>query len=244
MYRILVAECKQEISTFNPVLTQYEDCTVHRGDELFAYHRGIESEIGGALEVFDARDDVELVPLWSANANSSGSMVQSAFDRLAEEFAAILTANKDGADAFYFSLHGAMGCTEELDPEGYLLQESRKILGPEIPIAISLAYAAIVITESFFGHSTARQREHYGDLPPIYQVYSMLGVIALGLIVHGCVRRHGRRRAAMDPLYRGAATDLTQAQLLLSSPDPRGRELSSPHEAGGPSAHSRRAATS
>jgi len=104
-----------------------------------------------------------------------------------------------------------------------------------IPIAISLAYAAIVITESFFGHSTARQREHYGDLPPIYQVYSMLGVIALGLIVHGCVRRHGRRRAAMDPLYRGAATDLTQAQLLLSSPDPRGRELSSPHEAGGPS---------
>ena len=39
-----------------------------------------------------------------------------------------------------------------------------------IPIAISLAYAAIVLTESFFGHSTARQREHYGDMPPIYQV--------------------------------------------------------------------------
>merc|ERR1719162_1108457 len=47
-----------------------------------------------------------------------------------------------------------------------------------IPIAISLAYAAIVLTESFFGHSTARQREHYGDLSPIYQVHSMLGAIA------------------------------------------------------------------
>ena len=40
----------------------------------------------------------------------------------------------------------------------------------------------------------------------------------------------------MDPLYRGgAATDLTQAQLLLASPDPRGIELPSPHEVGGPS---------
>ena len=170
MYRILVAECKQEISTFNPVLTQYEDCTVHRGDELFAYHRGIESEIGGALEVFDARDDVELVPLWSANANSSGSMVQSAFDRLAEEFAAILTANKDGADAFYFSLHGAMGCTEELDPEGYLLQESRKILGPEIPIAISLDLHGIL---------TERMLENC-DLLTIYHTYPHVDFASTG----------------------------------------------------------------
>ena len=170
MYRILVAECKQEISTFNPVLTQYEDCTVHRGDELFAYHRGIESEIGGALEVFDARDDVELVPLWSANANSSGSMVQSAFDHLAEEFAAILTANKDGADAFYFSLHGAMGCTEELDPEGYLLQESRKILGPEIPIAISLDLHGIL---------TERMLENC-DLLTIYHTYPHVDFASTG----------------------------------------------------------------
>ena len=58
-----------------------------------------------------------------------------------------------------------------------------------VPIAISLAYAAIVVTESFLGHASARQREHYGDLPPIYQVYSMLGVIGLGLLVHACVRR-------------------------------------------------------
>ena len=65
----------------------------------------------------------------------------------------------------------------------------------------------------------------------------MLGVIALGLLVHGCVRHHGRRRA---DLLRGTATDQTHSQLLLSPPareltiSARERELASPHEAGGP----------
>ena len=121
MHKILIAECKQEISSFNPVETRYEDFTILRSDELFAYHRGIESEIGGALEIFEARDDVELLPLWSATANSSGPLIQPVFDRLADEFIQLLNANKEGVDAFYFSLHGAMGCSEELDPEGYLL---------------------------------------------------------------------------------------------------------------------------
>ena len=92
MYKILIAECKQEISTFNPVETRYEDFSINRGEELCAVNRGIESEVGGALQVFDARDDVELVPLWGALAYSSGSLVQPAFDRLAEEFAEILAA--------------------------------------------------------------------------------------------------------------------------------------------------------
>lgn len=154
MHKILIAECKQEISSFNPVETRYEDFTILRSDELFAYHRGIESEIGGALEIFETRDDVELLPLWSATANSSGPLIQPAFDRLADEFIQLLNANKEGVDAFYFSLHGAMGCSEELDPEGYLLQEARRILGPDIPIVISLDLHGI-LTERMLEHCNA-----------------------------------------------------------------------------------------
>ena len=170
MYKILVAECKQEISTFNPVLTEYQDFVVNRGAEVFAYHRGIESEIGGALEVFERRDDVELVPLWSALANSSGSLQQPAFDRLAAEFLQILSANKEGVSAFYFSLHGAMGCTEELDPEGYLLQEARKILGAEIPIVISLDLHGI-LTERML---------HNCDALTIYHTYPHVDFVSTG----------------------------------------------------------------
>ena len=154
MYRILIAECKQEVSSFNPVVTHYEDFAINRGDELFIYNRDIESEIGGALEVFAERRDVELVPVWGARACSAGSLVQEDFERLAEEFLQALKGHKEGVDAFYFSLHGAMAATQELDPEGYLLQEARKLLGGEIPIVISLDLHGI-LTERMLQHCDA-----------------------------------------------------------------------------------------
>src|SRR6185503_10397131 len=43
-----------------------------------------------------------------------------------------------GIDGVYFSLHGAMGADGELDPEGYLLTQTRKLVGNDIPIVISL----------------------------------------------------------------------------------------------------------
>ena len=97
MYRILVADCRQEISSFNPVLTRHEDFTIRRGEELLSYHRGIESEVSGAQAVFGEREDVELVPIWEARANSSGPLFQTAFDRLAAEFTELLAAGCDGA---------------------------------------------------------------------------------------------------------------------------------------------------
>ena len=138
MLKILVAECKQEVSSFNPVETHYPDFDIQRGAELFAYHRGIQSEISGALKVFATRPDVELVPLWGARANSAGALVQEDFERLAEEFLQALETHKGKIDGFYFSLHGAMAATQELDPEGYLLSAARQRLGAEIPLVLSL----------------------------------------------------------------------------------------------------------
>ena len=52
--KILVGECKQEISSFNPLLGQYEDFTVHRGAQLFGLHRNMRSEMAGALADHEA----------------------------------------------------------------------------------------------------------------------------------------------------------------------------------------------
>ena len=138
MFRILIAECKQEISSFNPVESHYEDFGQQAGEELLAYHRGIESEIGGALEVFGERDDVELVPALGARACAAGPLAQADFERLAGELLRSLEAHRGRIDAFYFSLHGAMQATGEMDPEGFLLSEARRLLGAEIPLIISL----------------------------------------------------------------------------------------------------------
>ncbi len=154
MTRILIARFTQEISSFNPVLTRYEDFEVRRGADIIERSRGVETEIAGALPVFEARDDVELVPAYWANANSSGPLEQVAFDQLAAEYVQALEAHRGTVDAVYFHVHGAMGCTQELDPEGYLLGEMRRVLGEEVPIVISLDLHGI-LTERMLRHVNA-----------------------------------------------------------------------------------------
>ena len=48
MPKILIAECMQEISSFNPLPSGYENFHIERGDELYV-KRGLNTSIGGAL---------------------------------------------------------------------------------------------------------------------------------------------------------------------------------------------------
>ncbi len=154
MTRIVVAECKQEVSSFNPVPSHYVDFDIFRGQELFDYHRPIRDEVGGALSVFDEIDGIEVVPAFGARAITSGGALASAdFDRIAGEFLESLK-QVGQSDAVYFALHGAMSAENEDDPEGYLLDESRKIFGEEIPFVVSLDLHGI-LTDKMLQHSDA-----------------------------------------------------------------------------------------
>src|SRR5579872_6866469 len=138
MPRIVIAECKQEVSSFNPVPSRYEDFRVVRGCELLDFHRGGGEEVGGALQVFDAADRVQLVPAFGASANTSGGILSAdGFTRLKNEFLGSLAA-AGPVDAAFFSLHGAMQAENDDDPEGCLLGEARRILGENIPFVVSL----------------------------------------------------------------------------------------------------------
>lgn len=137
MPRVLIAECMQEISSFNPVPSQYENFTVRRGSSLLV-QRGRNTALGGALAVFDGRRDVEVAPVYSARAGSAGLLSRLGWERLAGEFLTDVAAHAGGIDAVYLSMHGAMGADGELDPEGFLLERTREIVGPAIPIVVSL----------------------------------------------------------------------------------------------------------
>jgi microcystin degradation protein MlrC len=154
MFRILIAECKQEVSTFNPHLSGYDDFAIRRGEEILAYHRTVGNEIGGALSVFDTRPDLQLAPTYSAHFITSGGTLNAfAWQRIADEFLAAIRAAPP-VDAVYFSMHGAMASESEFDPEGHLLAETRKILGEKIPIVVSLDLHGI-LTERMLEHSDA-----------------------------------------------------------------------------------------
>ncbi len=154
MPRILVSECKQEVSSFNPVLGRYEDYAVTFGEAILAYHRGVRSEMGGALRVFDAAPGVEIFPGYSARSiTSSGTVADADFRRISDEFLAAVRGARD-VDAIYFSLHGAMASETEHDAEGYLLAETRKIVGERMPVVISLDLHGI-LTDRILEHTDA-----------------------------------------------------------------------------------------
>ncbi|HYG78205.1 MAG TPA: M81 family metallopeptidase [Planctomycetota bacterium] len=154
MPKILIAECKQEVSTFNPHLSGYDDFRVRRGNDILDYHRAVRDEVGGALSVFDACSSVELVPTYSAFfITSGGTLAKAAWQRIATEFLDSLRS-AGPVDGVYFCMHGAMASEEELDPEGYLLAQARKILGEKIPIVVSLDLHGI-LTDRMLEHSDA-----------------------------------------------------------------------------------------
>ncbi len=154
MKRILVSECKQEVSSFNPVLAHYNDFLTDRGEAVTAYHRDVRSEVGGALGVFAEHSDLEIVPGFSARGiTSSGTVAQADWMRLAGEF--LEAARQAGpVDGVYYALHGALAAQDEHDCEGYLLAETRKILGERVPIVTSLDLHGI-LTDRILQHSDA-----------------------------------------------------------------------------------------
>src|SRR5262245_61986114 len=138
MPRIVIAECKQEVSSFNPVPSLYEDFRIAQGQALLDYHRGGGQEVSGALSVFEPDKGTTLLPALGANSITSGGVLTAeSFDRLSDDFLARLS-EVDSPDAVYFSLHGAMQAENEDDPEGYLLEGARQILGERIPFVASL----------------------------------------------------------------------------------------------------------
>ena len=138
MAKILIAECKQEVSSFNPIESDYDYFSVSIGAELIAYHDRKETEVRGAIDALSTEDDMQVIPLYGARSNSAGPLKQDSFERIVAEFKQSLSGHADEADALLFCLHGAMACTEEVDPEGLIISEARQILGDNVPIVISL----------------------------------------------------------------------------------------------------------
>jgi len=152
MKRILVVECMQEISSFNPLQSGYGDFSIQLGPDIFG-QRGTNQAIGGALAVFETAGDVEVVPAISARAGSAGLLSADGWRRLSGEILEDVRRKIEGIDGIYFSMHGAMGAEGELDPEGYLLEQVRAMAGPTLPIVISLDLHGI-LTDRMLRNST------------------------------------------------------------------------------------------
>lgn len=154
MPKIFIAECKQEVSSFNPVPSTIVDFAQSFDADILDYHRGHQTEIGGALTIFEAQPDITLVPGYSARAiTSAGTLTAAGFTEIADAFFAAAQAART-CDAIYLSLHGAMAAVGEPDPEGHLIAGLRDIVGEAIPIVASFDLHGI-LTQRILQHCDA-----------------------------------------------------------------------------------------
>ena len=138
MKKILIAGCSQEISSFSPVECTYEIFHIIQEKEIHEYHKGKNSYIGGAIEEINNSKNVEPIFTYVAEGFAAGTLEHSAFIKIKNEFLEKIKIYENKINGIYLSLHGAMCSSEELDPEGLILEEVRKIFGEKIPIVISL----------------------------------------------------------------------------------------------------------
>jgi len=200
MPRIIIAECKQEVSSFNPARSFYDDFRVACGPELLAHHRQCREETGGALSVFDQDRSVQLLPTFGASSNTSGGILAAeSFQRLTRDFLEQLTS-AGPADGAFFSLHGAMQAEGEDDPEGFLLEQARQVLGEKIPFVVSLDLHG-VLTDRMLRHSDAVVPYHTYPHVDFFETGARAARVLLKILHHGA--RPVTARVKIPALVRG-----------------------------------------
>jgi microcystin degradation protein MlrC len=144
--RIAIGGFLHETHSFAPRPTTYDDF-VHpggfpplmHGDGLFEALRPTSVPSAGAIAVAEAAG-ATLVPLAWSFANPAGPVQDEAFERIAALLCAELSMALDAGalDGVYLDLHGAALVESFPDAEGELLRRVRAIVGPDLPLTISL----------------------------------------------------------------------------------------------------------
>ncbi|MCP4376141.1 MAG: M81 family metallopeptidase [bacterium] len=142
--RIVVAGFQHETNTFAPTLASFEEFQKRDGwpellygDEVLHRMEGLNIPIAGFAEAAKRCTEWTLIPLLWASAEPSSYVTDDAYERIV---GSMLHGIRDAGsiDGIYLDLHGAMVVESFQDGEGELLHRIRDLVGPDLPIVISL----------------------------------------------------------------------------------------------------------
>ena len=139
MKRVLTGRFMHETNTFSIVKTDmavWRRRDFHTENEIPSVFRGTHSALGATFEAADKYGWTLVHPV-SANANPSGTVTDDAFETIAGMILGAAERQRP-IDGVLFHLHGAMVTESHEDGEGELLERLRGVLGPDIPIVVTL----------------------------------------------------------------------------------------------------------
>jgi microcystin degradation protein MlrC len=136
-FRVLSAEISHETNTFNirpTSLENFQDRYLLDGDQALTARGDNNTELAGLLDV--GRDHGwDISHQISAAAGPGGVVTQAAFEALT---APLIAAAEGYWDGVFLMLHGAMVTDLYDDGEGEILSRLRSVIGPDVPIAVTL----------------------------------------------------------------------------------------------------------
>jgi len=144
--RIAIGGFQHESHSFAPLPTGWHEF-VHPGGlpglqrpaTLVEAIRPTAVPCAGAIEVLEAAG-ADIVPLTWCFANPAGPVTAEAFERIAALLVGALSDALEAGplDGVYLELHGAMVAEGFDDAEGEILRRVRAVVGPDLPLTVSL----------------------------------------------------------------------------------------------------------
>ncbi|TKT76200.1 M81 family metallopeptidase [Aquamicrobium sp. LC103] len=173
--RVALAGFLHETNTFAPSRANFANfqqgggyLPLSRVREILERCGGINLGISGVLE-HAGEQGWELVPILWSGAIPSAHVEKDAYERIAGEILDGI-AGAGSLDGIYLDLHGAMVCEHLDDGEGHLIENVRKIVGPDTFIAASL---------DLHGNVTERMMEH-ADALVAFRTYPHIDMAETG----------------------------------------------------------------
>ena len=139
--RLFLAMMAHETNTFSNVPAdrkQFETRNLHYGGEIIEAFRGTGTCLGGMIEEATRRG-ATLIPSVAASASPAGFVTRDIYGHVKERMLRDLKA-AGALDGVLLDLHGAMVPEGLDDGEGDLIEAVRRVVGPHVPIAVTLDF--------------------------------------------------------------------------------------------------------
>jgi microcystin degradation protein MlrC len=229
--RVLTGRFMHETNTFSVQKTDmalWRRRDFHRDNEIPAAFRGTRSALGATFEAAEKYGWTVIHPI-SANANPSGIVTDGAFDEIGGMMLKS-AREQQPIDGVLLHLHGAMVVESHEDGEGELLARLRHILGPDVPIVVTLDLHANV-TQAMADNASAliafRTYPHIDQYERAWQGAELLEramngevkpktVIARRPMIYGLDRGRTQKGPMADLIARGEALENSGEALVVS----------------------------
>lgn len=196
MAKIAIGGWQHETNTFATIRADYDAFlnadewpAMQCGEGLVAGVRDVHLPIAGAIQAIEEAGH-EIAPLLWCSATPSSYVTEHAFESIAEALLERLEQVMP-VDGIYLDLHGAMVAEHREDGEGELLSRIRSLVGPDMPIFVSLDLHANVTPEMV---------EH-ADVLDIFRTYPHIDMGETGSRVAQYLCQHLQDRGPIAKSY-------------------------------------------